>query len=131
MVIDGAAEMDAPTSNNPEEFYNMLQSSFNRGASVASSSSSSSARQAGHPGVAGVSQMYDYGMIPPPPPEYQQQQQWTPQQQQQQPQPYAGSDLDFPPSLATAQRYQPTPSPGMYRVKLWMYTAPLDAKFSK
>ena len=73
MVIDGAAEMDAPTSNNPEEFYNMLQSSFNRGASVASSSSS--ARQAGHSGVAGVSQMYDYGMIPPPPPEYQQQQQ--------------------------------------------------------
>ena len=39
MVIDGAAEMDAPTSNNPEEFYNMLQSSFNRGAAVASSSS--------------------------------------------------------------------------------------------
>ena len=109
MVIRGAAEMDAPNSNNPEEFYNMLQSSFNRGAAVASSSSSTS-RQVG---AAGVNPMYDYGMIPPPPPEYQQQQQWT-QQQQQQPQQYAGSDLDFPPSLATAQRYQPTPSPGMY-----------------
>ena len=114
MVIDdgAATEMDAPNSNNPEEFYNMLQSSFNRGAAVASSTSAS--RQVGPPGAAGVNPMYDYGMIPPPPPEYQQQQQqWTPQQQQQQQQ-YAGSDLDFPPSLATAQRYQPTPSPGMY-----------------
>ena len=110
MVIRGAAEMDAQNSGNPEEFYNMLQSSFNRGAAVASSSASSS-RQVG-PSGAGVNPMYDYGMIPPPPPEYQQQQ-W-PQQQQQQPQQYAGSDLDFPPSLATAQRYQPTPSAGMY-----------------
>ena len=127
MVINGAAEMDAPNSSNPDEFYNMLQSSFNRGAAVASSSSSS--RQAGPAVAGGVNQMYDYGMIPPPPPEYQQQQQqqWTPQQQQQQQQQqYPGSDVDFPPSLATAQRYQPTPSPGMYAPPPQPTSAPSD-----
>jgi hypothetical protein len=95
-------------SSNPEEIYNMFQSSFNRVAN-------------GRPSLQGApptaTQMYDYAsagqqqhqqqMLPPP--EYSQQ--WP---QQQQPHTgYAGSDLDFPPSVATAQRYVPTPT-GMY-----------------